>query len=233
MIFMLPGDRERIRLRVFNSQGGERSNLFDPLFCAGKYLFNSGFSGNEDINIEYGNGTSSINVIDSTHFRIKLGLPYSYPEGSPLKEEPEREYSRAVILEGRKQFPTPVILEFPMAVFFPSGEPAGTLKKMVEAFNSLKDPLLKELQPVFATTYSREEMLVRVWFGKRERDYTAVCAGALVASVVQGFTDREVLAHCQGSSFFLQWLQPSNLLYCTGEAEYVYYGSSYYDPKEE
>ena len=233
VIFLVSGEREKIRLRTFNSQGMEYTNLFDPFFCVGKYLFNSGFSGNKDINLEYGERNSCINIIDSSHFRINLGIPRSFPSGKLLREDPVGEYSLTAKISGKTYSITPLSLEYPMGVVFETGESRETLKTLSRDLRLLEKPDLRALQPVFITPYSREEIQVKVWFGKGNKDYTSACAGAFVASVVQGFTDREVLAHCQGNSFFLQWTQPSNLLYCTGEAEYIYYGNYYYESEEE
>ena len=78
----------------------------------------------------------------------------------------------------------------------------------------------------------REEIRLRVWEGTEEPvpDECACAGAAVVASVVNGFTDREVFVHLKGGDIFLQWEESDNHLWVTGPATYVFTGT--YDFEE-
>ena len=230
-IFLVPGKKDKAALRFFDSRGKEHSDIYDPLICAGKYLFDSGFFGQNDIALEYGQESKVINIIDSGHFRIGLGTPRNFPDETPLIEEPEKEYSRSFTLADKKYSMTPLKLNFPLGIFFTAGEPPYALHSLSRTLQ--EKGKFKNMLPAFVTVYNREEIFVRSWPNKKTVDYASICSGAYVASVLQGFTEREGIAHCQGGSFFLQLTQPRNQLFCTGEAEYAFSGSYYYEPDKE
>ena len=51
----------------------------------------------------------------------------------------------------------------------------------------------------------------------------------MVASVLNGFTDREVLVHLEGGNLLIQWSGEDNRLYATGPADYVFTGTYYFE----
>ena len=74
----------------------------------------------------------------------------------------------------------------------------------------------------FLQVVSREEMRLRSWGD--EGDPCACASAALVAAVVNGFTDREVFVRMSGGDVFLQWEELDNHIWLTGPAAYVFTG---------
>ena len=101
-----------------------------------------------------------------------------------------------------------------------------------------------------AQVYSREEMRLKVWGAggsepgdgtlpesgvpapRKGAELTASCpaaAAAVVASVVNGFTDRDVFVHLAGGDVFVQWDEKNNRLSLTGPTAYVFRGTFYFE----
>jgi diaminopimelate epimerase len=70
-------------------------------------------------------------------------------------------------------------------------------------------------------------MRLRVWEGDEvfAGDPCTCAASALVAAVVNGFTDREVFVHLKGGDVFLQWEETDAHIWLTGPAAYVFTGT--------
>lgn len=83
--------------------------------------------------------------------------------------------------------------------------------------------------------YSREEIKVRVWSSDSGELYSSSAgdSAAVVASVIHGFTDRDVLVHNKGGDIFVKWEESKNYIYVTSSVEYSFVGTFYWDTEEE
>ena len=94
----------------------------------------------------------------------------------------------------------------------------------------ISDNILKaaQLDPshrlIFATVNSREELDVHIR-NSRGDDYSSSCAIAAAAAVVNGFLDRSATITHKLGEYYFQWLHPSNEIFITGSADYIYSGS--------
>jgi len=231
IIYLLPGTERKVRIRFFTPGGIESRLISDAQICAGRYLFDSGLFEKGHLEMETVHGISGIDAIDSAHFRIGLGVPTQFEGGPPLKESPSREYSLSPLIAGKRYTVTPVCLGSCSGVIFSFEPGKEKLREISRGFRESKDDRIRGLQPVFVSVYSQDGFGVVPRFSGTVRDHSAAAAGGFVAGVVQGFLDREADGLCHGASFYLQWTQPSDMVYCTGTAEYAFYGT-YYDDEE-
>ena len=198
----------------------------DAAFCLCRYIFDSGITGNSDFKIEINGRTHRIGVIDSNNFRLSLGTPLD-ENGSELIEHPDREYIKNITADGEVFPVSEIFVQKKGVVVFSSDESTVNLKdKADRLLRSVQIDNLTRL--IFATVYSRDELEVHIR-NSRCDDFSSSCAIAAAAAVVNGFLDREaVISHKRGEYFF-QWLHPSNEIFLTGSADYVFSGSIFID----
>jgi diaminopimelate epimerase len=230
IIYLLSGEGRAVLMRLFTSRGTESRLIPDAEFCVGKFLFDSGSFEKGQFVLETILGNAAIEAIDSSHFRIELGVPAEFEGGPPLRESPDREYSLFPLIDGKRYALTPVFLGSASGVVFTPDLEGERMRGKATVFAESRDERIRNLQPVFVSIYGRDEFRVVPKFPKAGRDH-ATAAARFRGRRPAGFLEREADAHCHGASFYLQWIQPSDKVYCTGMAEYAFYGT-YYDEEE-
>jgi len=84
----------------------------------------------------------------------------------------------------------------------------------------------KRINVEFVNVLSQKEIRMRVWergVGETDGCGTGACAAA-VASVLNGFTEREVVVNQPGGKVDVNWDKKSGAVFLTGMAEVVYKG---------
>jgi diaminopimelate epimerase len=229
LVLVLSGRSERLRMLSYGPDG--RECPADPLAlrCLARYAFDAGLTNQESFTIEGGGGKYPVEVIDSLNVMVATGPPFYWEGERILKERSGEEISRTLTL-GEKQLRfTPVHVGAPHAVFH-AGEASGDLHQLAQALES--GQLLESQASIsIVRVISREEISLRTWEAGRGETYaseSAACA-AVVASVLNGFADRQVEVHCEGGNLFVEWSEEDNLFYTSGPGEYVFLGSYYYE----
>ncbi|HUZ17899.1 MAG TPA: hypothetical protein VMV68_05895 [Spirochaetia bacterium] len=226
VIFLVPGIEHPVRISVLLEDGTEAPLHNDALMCVGRFAFDSGVSGGDRIAVESTDGVRTVDFIDSSHFRVRLGVPKTHPGGSDLREQPDAEYQRTVEVDGKRISITPLNLSLPGAVVF-SEESSSRLRQLGKGIRGLG------LHPIFCSVYSKDELSVRTWFEREPADYSSACAVATVGAVVNGFAERDVVVHCNKHDLYIQWVESPNEVLVTGTADYVFSGTFYFDEEEE
>ncbi len=211
----------------FIDPSGTFSNpAFDAALCMSRYIFDSGISGKEDFKLKINGISHLIGLIDSNNFRFSLGIPLT-EEGLELMENPETDYIRNISAAGHEYPVTVLNIQKEGIVIFSEGRSIPQLKETADEILKAAGVSLKT-RLIFATVNSREEIVVHIR-NSRGDDFMSSCAIAAAAAVVNGFLDRNAaVLHKQGE-FFFQWLQPSNEIFITGSADYIYTGSIFID----
>lgn len=224
LVVLSPGDDKVITLRLFLPDGRESGLLNDALLCAGRFCFDFGLASDGIIEFLAVDKNRVLNVIDSETFRISLGNPLFSEAGKELVERPDSEYTMQLHSGKTDIVVTPVYLHADGLVFFPddmSRQKMKTLSKDIR--RTLRDR--PHVQPVFPQIYSREELRVFTWFDSRPVDFSSAAGIAAVASVIDGFCDRDPLVRINNQDFFVQWNETDNEIYITGKPEYVFSGT--------
>ena len=115
-----------------------------------------------------------------------------------IRESNKDSFTRSILVEGRTVSYTPISLGRPYAMLF---VPDFSFPLRKTARTIAAQPDFPEGTGIgFVQVFSREEARMRVWEGDETApgDECACAAAALVASVVNGFTDREVFVHLKG-----------------------------------
>jgi diaminopimelate epimerase len=222
----------RLGLACYGPQGSLASA--DPLAvrCAARYAYDAGLASSESFTVETEGGASTVEVLDAHNITLPVGPPTYWDSDSPLRERSAETFTRTLRLKDRELNYTPVRLGGIQAVFFPGAAPLELAEfgREVEAANAFPDGI----NLVFTRLISREELSLRIWRVRGGEQLAAEgCAGsAVVASVLNGFGERQALVHLEGGNLFVDWLEEDNRLYVSGAAEYVFMGTYYYEEGE-
>ncbi len=221
------GTERKLKLTCLDPDGSAAVSSLFALRCAGRYAFDAGLVHGDCFAIETPQKIYDLDVIDSRNIIICSSPPQYWDHKTQLKERSDEEFTRSISIDDRVYNYTPVYLGCPHAVFFPPGyEHNDFLRKLKNSSGFAKDTTIDMVRVI-----SREELSLRVWemdSGENPASETGACA-SVVASVVNGLADRQVLVHLEVGNLFIHWSDEDNCLYVTGPADYVFTGTYYYE----
>lgn len=231
LLVLLRGTEHPVRLVYLQPDGSEPERLNDALLCVGRIAFDTGVSGGKRVAVESRFGVHTIDFIDSAHFRVPLGRPSTIDGAGEVREEPNREYTASVKIDGQRYSVTPLLLQYPSVVLFSS---ELSRFKLMHLSRALREPSVfpHAVHPVFSQLYSRDEMAIRTWFRREPIDYSSAAGIAVVAGVLNGLADRDSVVHCNNEELFVQWEQSTNEVLVTGSVDYVFTGTYYFEDEE-
>jgi diaminopimelate epimerase len=223
------GKEAPVRVQVLESDGIESELGPDALLCCARYAYDAGLLGKENSQIESADKSFRVDMIDAKNITAELGPPYSWRDSRELKEESNLDLDETVTIRRKDCTITPLDFFGLHAVVFDTETPINLLR-LGRHLSRL--PLFTNSPTIeLVRVYSREEIRVRIWNPTAKELYSS-CAGdgaAVVASVVHGFTDREVLVHNRGGDIFVKWSETNNHLYVTTSVEYSFIGTFYWE----
>ncbi len=251
LILIMPSQSADCRMRMFNSDGSEAETCGNGVRCVAKYAYESGIAPKEEIAVETGAGILTLKVFAEDgkvgRVRVNMGRPRLAPADVPVSVAGESlasppvglpTKSKAVIahplrVEGREFAITCISMGNPHCVIFVDGVEDFPIEKF--------GPLIEnnEIFPhranvEFVTVRARGEVVQRTW--ERGAGETLACgtgaSAVCVAGVLNGLTERKILAHLSGGDLELEWAE-SGEVYMTGPAQYVFAGKWRYRPTNE
>jgi len=231
VIFLVSQSDGRFNLRHYLSSGEESSVYPDALVCACRYLFDSGHTGTDIIQFIEAGTPKDVRVVDSNHFTVRLGEPLRF-DGSVIREENAGELTTNLTVACKTLVITPVVQVRPSAVIFLGDERTGSLRNLSQLLSRTISSSTPAVQPVFVRVYDRDDMRVYLYFNRRVKDYLSCAGAAAVASVMNGFCDRQVLARAGRNDLYIQWNVKTNEVSVTASAAYSFSGYFYYEHRE-
>ena len=220
-LLVLGAGDDALAVRCLGTDGSDIALSCDALRCAARYASDSGKVPTGNFRIAAAGRTQRVQIIDSANVRADMGQPFSPETNAQIRESMRDSFTKSIAVKGRTLSYTPVSIASPYAMFF---VPDFSFPRRGTAREIAAHPDFPEGTGIgFVQCVSREEMRLRSWGGAE--DDCACASAALVAAVVNGFTDREVFAHLKGGDVFLQWDETDNRIWVTGPAVYVFTGS--------
>jgi diaminopimelate epimerase len=225
LIFALKDKEAPLFARLFMESGEEEDADPDALRCLGRYAFDAGFLADEQNQVKTRSGLFTINAIDSQNISVQSGPPLYSDKAEEIQEEPNIDLHSSLILNEQRQPYSILNLNGLQAVFmvenfhFPFARHCKTLADHPDLHNATT--------LTFMQVYSRDVARVRTWHRKAGEcnSYSLGAAAAVVASVLNGFLDREVLIHTKGGDLFINWEIGNNQLYMTAPVNYICTGT--------
>lgn len=230
LVFILPSEKADIAMRIFNADGSEPEQCGNAIRCVAKYAYDHGMVKKKRLNVDTLAGIQTVwlTVDDADkvqQVKVDMGHPILQGDKIPVAVAGEPVISTPLPIGNESFRFTAVSMGNPHAVIavdnaaeFPV-ERWGPLIETHEWFP-------RRTNVEFITVQSPQEITMRVWergVGQTLACGTGACA-AVVASVLNDQTSREVLVHLKGGDLFIEWNKQDGHVYMTGPAEAVFSG---------
>ena len=217
-------------MRLFNADGGEAEISGNGLRCLSGYLVSTRAVPAEHV-VKTAAGEKKANVewLGLSRFRVvtDLGAPILESERIPVALDPPRApvVGHEIEIAGQRLEATLTSMGNPhCALFYRQPPPDETVRALGSALET-SSLFPNRTNVEFITVVSRSEIRVRFWergVGPTSASGTGA-ASAAVASILNGFTDREVKVVCDGGVLEVSWPE-GGVLRQTGEVEVLFSG---------
>jgi diaminopimelate epimerase len=233
LVFVLPADDADYMMRIINSDGSEAEQCGNAIRCAAKYIYDNDMvdrSRAELVIKTIGAGRQPVQLTirdgQVTAVRVDMGPPILEGLQIPTTIDQERIIDYPVAVDGREFRFTAVSMGNPHCVIFVDDAVGMDLHAWGPKLEH--HPLFpRRINVEFVTVTSRSHADMRVWergAGPTLACGTGACA-TLVASVLNGFSDRASTVSLKGGDLYIEWNEEDNHIYMTGPAETVFKGT--------
>lgn len=217
------------RMRIYNADGSEAEMCGNGIRCVAKYVYDHKLTDKTEITVETGAGvkTLQLTVEDDkvTLVRVDMGEPILTPDEIPVVADGDRVVDEPIVVDGKTWHMTCVSMGNPHAVVFVDDVAHFELEKYGPLFeNHVRFP--KRTNTEFVQIVSRNEAIMRVWERGSAETWacgTGTCA-TVMACILNGLTDNEVLVHLRGGDLRIAYDAKSNHVFMTGPATEVFEG---------
>jgi diaminopimelate epimerase len=224
-------DTSDFQVRIFNPDGSEAGMSGNGTRCAASYLFYHALWSNDLLRLQTRNGVKRYHLLERDGagaflFRSELGQPRFDNASIPMSTDAP--------LDRVIDYPLEVGSETLRVTALQMGNPNCCI--FVDDFDSIDwrrlGPLIEHhprfsdrTNVIFVRVRNRGNVEERLWergVGETESSGTCSCA-AVVASVINGLTDRRVNVHAPGGVLPIEWRDDGEVV-LTGRAEVIYSG---------
>ena len=236
LILILKSDIADFKMRIFNPDGTEAEMCGNGIRCVGKFIYDKHLTDKTELDIETLAGIKHVSLIlkDNKVEKVKVDM------GVPMlnaDEIPVTFYDNIVSknninyiqvdknIDDEKVMMTCVSMGNPQAVLFWNNIDNLNIKKygpLIE--NDKRFP--NKTNAEFIEVIDRKTIKMRVWersVGETMACGTGSCA-SVCASILNGYTDREVNVLLLGGTLNIKWDKNDNHIYMTGPAVTVFDG---------
>lgn len=229
IVMILPSKTCDFRMRMFNSDGSEAEMCGNASRCVGKYVYDKGLTKKTKVSLETLAGKKILNlhVVDGKvdTVTVDMGEPILRGVDIPTIFDLPTVVSQPIVVSGKKILTTCVSMGNPHSVVYVEDVDSLDLEKIGPSYEC-HPAFPHKTNTEFVEIISRNEVKMRVWergAGETMACGTGACAVA-VASVLNGFTDRDVRVKLRGGDLQIKWDDDDNHVYMTGPATTVYEG---------
>ena len=231
LILIGDSDVADFKMSIYNPDGTEAEMCGNGIRCVGKFLYDKGYISKTKVTIETLAGVKNLELIledgKVKFVKVDMGEPIFEPALIPVKDYILVRFDNlefAKVKVSSLDF-TCVSMGNPHAVCFVSNVDDIDILKMGPLTENA-DNFPKRVNAEFTEVKSRGEIKMRVWErGARETLAcgTGACA-SVVASILNGYTEREVTVSLLGGKLNILWDKDNNHVYMTGPARIIYEG---------
>ena len=229
LITIGPSEIADFRMRIYNADGSEAEMCGNGIRCVAKYVYDHKLPAQTAITVETGDGekTLQLTVEDDkvTLVRVDMGEPILTPDEIPVVADGDRVVDEPIVVDDKEWRMTCVSMGNPHAVVFVDDVAHFELEKYGPLFeNHVRFP--KRTNTEFVQIVSRNEAIMRVWERGSAETWacgTGTCA-TVMACILNGLTDNEVLVHLRGGDLRIAYDAKSNHIFMTGPATEVFEG---------
>jgi diaminopimelate epimerase len=231
LVYILPSEKADFMMRIMNSDGSEAEQCGNAIRCVSKYVYDHGLIQQTEISIEtIGAGAQKVQLflkegkVDTV--RVDMGQPILKGTMVPTIVDQDIVKDYPIEVDGREFRFTAVSMGNPHCVIYVDDAINMDLQTWGPQIET--HPMFpRKVNVEFVTVKSRDYADMRVWergAGPTLACGTGACA-TLVASVLNGLTDREATISLKGGNLFIEWNESDNHVYMTGPAQEAYKGT--------
>lgn len=228
IILILPSNKADFKMRIFNSDGSEAEMCGNGIRGFAKYVYEHGLTNKKEITVETLAGIIKPTIMDGM-VRVNMGEPVLESKKIPMIYDKQKVINEDLKLkDGTSLKVTCVSMGNPHCIVFVDtfGMPVEKIGYEIEHHKAFP----KKTNVEFIQVINKKEIAMQVW--ERGAGVTLACgtgaSAAVVASVLNGKTDRKVTVHLLGGDLNIEWNEKDNHVYMTGPAEEVYEGEYNY-----
>lgn len=231
LVYILPSEKADFRMRIMNSDGSEAEQCGNAIRCVAKYVYDNGLTDKENITIEtLGAGVQQVQLRVTSGkvetVRVDMGQPILNGLQVPTTIDANPVINHSIEVDGREFHFTAVSMGNPHCVIYVDDAVNFDLNTWGPKLEI--HPLFpRKINVEFVTVRSRDYTDMRVWergAGPTLACGTGACA-TVVASVLNGVTDRTATVSLKGGDLLIEWNAEDNHVYMTGPAAEVYRGT--------
>lgn len=230
LVMILPSRKADFQMRIFNADGSEAQMCGNAIRCVGKYVYDRGMIQSQTVTVDTLAGIKTLELhlnaagkVDLV--KVDMGEPVLLPKDVPVNSPLEKFIDQPVQVGDMEFRVTCVSMGNPHAVSFVEDIAAFPLEKAGPLME--KHPLFPQrINAEFVQVLNRDRLKMRVWergSGETMACGTGACA-VLVASCLNGMSDRKAVIELPGGELFIEWDINNNHVYKTGPATFVFSG---------
>ncbi|REE88637.1 diaminopimelate epimerase [Paenibacillus taihuensis] len=231
LVYILPSEKADFRMRIINSDGSEAEQCGNAIRCVAKYVYDNGLTDKEALTIEtLGAGVQEVQLtVDNGKVelvRVNMGQPILEGLKVPTTIDANPVINQSIEVDGREFKFTAVSMGNPHCVIYVDDAvnfDLATWGPKLEVH-----PLFpRKINVEFVTVRSKDYTDMRVWergAGPTLACGTGACA-TVVASVLNGYTDRTATVSLKGGDLLIEWNEENNHVYMSGPAAEVFRGT--------
>lgn len=229
LVLIMKSDVADFRMRMFNSDGSEAEMCGNAIRCVGKYVYDNKMIDKNKITIETLAGIKILDLrIENDEVvlaRVDMGEPILIPKDIPVDSGKDRFISEPVEIDGKTYNVTAVSMGNPHAISYVNDVTNFPLFEVGPKMETHK-LFPRKVNAEFVQVVDRSTLKMRVWergAGETLACGTGACA-VLVASVLNGVSDRIATIKLLGGDLLIEWSEKDNHVYMTGPAVKVFEG---------
>jgi diaminopimelate epimerase len=219
------------QVRIFNPDGSEAGMSGNGTRCAASYLFFHGLWSKDVLRLQTRNGVKRYTLLDrsgdgSFLFQSELGQPRFDNASIPMVtgEDLDRVIDYALPVDGETVRVTALQMGNPNCCVFVDDFDALDWRRLGPLIENHRQ-FPERTNVIFIRVRDRSTIEERIWergVGETESSGTCSCA-AVVASVINNRTDRQVSVHAPGGIIPIDWRADGEVV-LTGSARVIYSG---------
>ncbi len=246
VIFINPApDGIDFEMEMYNADGSRGEMCGNGIRCVAKYVSDHGMTDRDEISVVSAGAVKYLTLYKDAEglvetVRVNMGAPVLHAAQIPVDLKPAADHAGqagaedvpedAVIGErievaGRSYEITCVSMGNPHAVVFVHDLEHYPVKDEGPLFEChWRFP--KRINTEFVEVHDRKHISMRVWergAGETLACGTGCCA-SVVACVLNGLTEEEVMVHVLGGELLIRWDREKNVVWMTGPAKTVFTG---------
>ena len=220
LIMINPSKVADFEMEMYNADGSRGEMCGNGIRCVAKYVYDYGLTDKTHISVETLGGIKYLDLTVKDGkvalVRVDMGEPKLDPEKIPIimkgySDETDRVLNAQIKVDGKEYHMTGVSMGNPHDVVYIDDVQGLDIEKIGPKFEN-HERFPQRINTEFARVIDRKTVEMRVWergSGETLACGTGACAVA-VASILNGYTEREVEIRLLGGNLQIEWNEEDN-----------------------